>query len=179
MLFAAIPALRLSAVDTAGVVRTSTSPGRDAGRWRGALLIGEVALSMMLLAGAGLLLRSFVQLTSLNPGFASRNVLTMSVSVPDAHYKNSAAVESYWDQTLTQLQSLPGLVSVAAVTPLPLSGDSFSSSFQIAGRRVAEKMNRRPNCGSHRWIISGRWVFPSDGGAHLRKLTGWELRAWR
>jgi putative ABC transport system permease protein len=139
MLFAAIPALRLSALDTAGVLRTSTSPGRDAGRWRAALLIGEVALSMMLLAGAGLLLRSFVQLTSLNPGFDSRNVLTMSVSVPDAHYKNSAAVENYWDQTLTRLRSLPGVVSVAAVTPLPLSGDSFSSSFQITGRRVAEK----------------------------------------
>ena len=139
MLFAAIPALRLSALDTAGVVRTSASPGRDAGRWRAALLIGEVALSMMLLAGAGLLLRSFVQLTSLNPGFDSGNVLTMTLSVPDAHYKNSAAVQNYWDETLTRLRALPGVVSVAAVTPLPLSGDSFSSSLQIAGRSVAEK----------------------------------------
>jgi putative ABC transport system permease protein len=139
MLFAAIPALRLSALDTAGVVRASTSPGRDAGRWRAALLIGEVALSMMLLAGAGLLLRSFVQLTSQNPGFDSSNVLTMSVSVPDAHYKNSAAMQSYWDETLTRLGRLPGLEAVGAVTPLPLSGDSFSSSFEIAGRSVAEK----------------------------------------
>src|SRR6266478_1064421 len=127
LLFALIPALRSSQLDASGLLRTSVSPGREAGRLRGALLIGEVALSMMLLAGAGLLLRSFVGLSSLSPGFDPKDVLTMSVSVPDAHYKNSAALQSYWDQALTQLRTLPGVASVAAVTPLPLSGDDFSS----------------------------------------------------
>ena len=139
LLFALIPALRSSARDAAGLLRTSVSPGREAGRLRGALLIGEVALSMMLLAGAGLLLRSFVGLSSLSPGFDPKDVLTMSVSVPDAHYKNSAALQSYWDQALTQLRALPGVASVAAVTPLPLSGDDFSSSFSVEGRSVPEK----------------------------------------
>ena len=139
VLFALIPALRSSALDAAGLLRTSASPSREAGRLRGALLVGEVALSMMLLAGAGLLLRSFIGLRSLSPGFDPNAVLTMSVSVPDAHYKNSAALQSYWDRALTQLRSLPGVASVAAVTPLPLSGDDFSSSFSVAGRSVPEK----------------------------------------
>jgi predicted permease len=139
LLFALIPALRSSARDAAGLLRTSISPTREAGRLRGALLIGEVALSMMLLAGAGLLLRSFVGLSSLSPGFDPKDVLTMNVGVPDAHYKTSAALQSYWDQVLTQLRALPGVASVAAVTPLPLSGDDFSSSFSVEGRSVPEK----------------------------------------
>jgi len=139
LLFALIPALRSSALDAAGLLRMSMSPSREAGRLRGALLVGEVALSMMLLAGAGLLVRSFVGLSSLSPGFDPKSVLTMSIAVPDAHYKNSAALQSYWDQALTQLRSLPGVASVAAVTPLPLSGDDFSSSFRVEGRSVPEK----------------------------------------
>ena len=139
LLFALLPALRSSRVDTAGLLRSSVSPGRDAGRLRGALLVGEVALSMMLLAGAGLLVRSFVALSSLSPGFDPRDVLTMNIAVPDAHYKTSAALQSYWDQALTQLRGLPGVASVAAVTPLPLSGDDFSSSFSVEGRSVPEK----------------------------------------
>ena len=139
ILFALLPALRSSALDAAGLVRTSTSPNRDAGRLRSTLLVGEVALSMMLLAGAGLLVRSFVGLSTLSPGFDPTNVLTMNVSVPDAHYKTSAALQAYWDQSLSGLRALPGVDSVAAVTPLPLSGDDFSSSFTIEGRSIPEK----------------------------------------
>jgi predicted permease len=139
LLFALLPALRSSSLDTAGLLRTSLSPSRETGRLRGALLISEVALSMMLLAGAGLLLRSFIGLSALSPGFDPRGVFTMSVSVPDAHYKTSVALQNYWDQALAQARSLPGVVSVAAVTPLPLSGDDFSSSFSIEGHSVPDK----------------------------------------
>src|SRR6266481_5821108 len=126
LLFGLLPALRSSGLDCSGLLKASASSSREAGRARSALLFGEVALSMMLLAGAGLLVRSFMGLRSLSPGFDPKDVLTMSVSVPDAHYKNSAALQSYWDQALTQLRTLPGVASVAAVTPLPLSGDDFS-----------------------------------------------------
>ena len=139
VLFGLIPALRSSALDAAGLVRMSISPSGEAGRLRSALLIGEVALSMMLLAGAGLLVRSFIGLRSLSPGFDPKGVLTMDVSVPDAHYKNSLAVQNYWGEVIAQLRSLPGVRSVAATTPLPLSGDDFSSSFRVEGRSVPEK----------------------------------------
>jgi putative ABC transport system permease protein len=115
----------------------SSSP--DAGRARSALLVAEIAISMTLLAGAGLLVRSFVGLRSLSPGFDPKDVLTLDVSVPDAHYKNSLALESYWDQALAKLRSLPGVTSVDTLTPLPLSGDDFSSSFRVEGRNIPEK----------------------------------------
>jgi predicted permease len=139
VLFGLLPALRSSALDAAGLVRTSISPSSEAGRLRGALLVGEVALSMMLLACAGLLVRSFVGLRSLSPGFNSSGLLTLSVSMPDARYKNSLAEQNYWEDVVAQLRNLPGVTSVAAVTPLPLSGDDFSSSFRVEGRNVPEK----------------------------------------
>jgi putative ABC transport system permease protein len=94
---------------------------------------------MTLLAGAGLLVRSFVRLSSLDPGFDAKGVVTLDISVPDAHYKNSPALQNYWDQVLGTLLRVPGVASVGVVMPLPLSGDSYSSSFQVEGRSVPEK----------------------------------------
>lgn len=139
LLFALIPALRSSGTSLSGLLKMSSSSSRETGHARSALLIGEVALSMMLLAGAGLLVRSFVGLRSVSPGFNLHGVLTLDVSVPDAHYKSSLALESYWEGVLGKLRSLPGVTLVDAVTPLPLSGDDFSSSFRVEGRNVAEK----------------------------------------
>jgi putative ABC transport system permease protein len=139
LLFGLMPALRSSALDVSGLLKASAPSSREAGRARSALLIGEVALSMMLLAGAGLLVRSFIGLRSLSLGFDPNGVLTMDVSVPDAHYKNSLSLQSYWDEVLARVRGLPGVTSVALVTPLPLSGDDFSSSFRVEGRSVPEK----------------------------------------
>jgi len=139
LVFALIPALRSSSTEVSGLLKMSGSSSREAGHARSILLVGEVALSMMLLAGAGLLVRSFVGLRSLSPGFAPEGVLTLDVSVPDAHYKNSLALESYWDQALANLRSLPGVTAVDATMPLPLSGDDWSSSFSVEGRNIPEK----------------------------------------
>src|SRR5215472_13940309 len=139
LLFALIPALRSSRMEIGGLLKMSGSSTREAGRARKVLLVGEVALSMMLLAGAGLLVRSFAGLRSVSPGFDPEGLLTLDVSVPDAHYKNSLALEGYWDQALSQLGGLPGVTSVDAVTPLPLSGDDWSSSFSVEGRNIPEK----------------------------------------
>ncbi|HEX8837600.1 MAG TPA: ABC transporter permease [Candidatus Acidoferrum sp.] len=139
LLFALIPALRSSRMEVGSLLKMSGSSTREAGRARNILLVGEVALSMMLLAGAGLLIRSFVGLRSLSPGFAPEGLLTLDVSVPEAHYRTSLALEGYWDQALAKLGGLPGVSSVDAMTPLPLSGDDFSSSFSVEGRSVPEK----------------------------------------
>jgi putative ABC transport system permease protein len=139
LLFTLLPALRSSGTNLSGLFKMSDSSSVKAGRARSALLVAEVAISTMLLAGAGLLVRSFVGLRSVGPGFDPKDVLTLDVSVPDAHYKNSLALESYWDQALDKLRTLPGATSVEAVTPLPLSGDDFSSSFSVEGRNIPEK----------------------------------------
>ena len=139
LLFALIPALRSSRMEIGGLLKMSGSSTREAGRARNVLLVGEVALSMMLLAGAGLLVRSFAGLRSVSPGFDPEGLLTLDVSVPEAHYKNSLALEGYWDRALSNLGGLPGVTSVDAVTPLPLSGDDWSSSFSVEGRNIPEK----------------------------------------
>lgn len=139
LLFALVPALRSSRMEVGSLLKMSGSSTREAGRARNVLLLAEVALSMMLLAGAGLLIRSFVGLRSVSPGFAPEGLLTLDVSVPEAHYRTSLALEGYWDQALAKLRGLPGVASVDAMTPLPLSGDDFSSSFSVEGRSVPEK----------------------------------------
>ncbi len=139
LLFGLIPALRSSAQEASGLVKSAASSSRAAGRARNVLLIGEVALSMMLLSGAGLLIRSFVGLRSLNPGFDPQSIVTLNIGVPDVHYKNSAALQSYWDAVLAELRALPGVTSAALVNELPMSGDDFSSSFRVEGRTVPEK----------------------------------------
>ncbi len=138
MFFGLIPALRSSGTGISGLLKISAS-SQEAGHARSALLIAEVGLSMTLLAGAGLLVRSFVRLSSLDPGFNAKDVLTLDITVPDAHYKNSLALQNYWDQVLGKLRGVPGVASVGVVTPLPLSGDDFSSSFRVEGTSVPEK----------------------------------------
>jgi putative ABC transport system permease protein len=139
LLFGLIPALRSASPEASALVKSAAWSSREAGRARNALLIAEVALSMMLLAGAGLLIRSFIGLRSLSPGFDPNGVLTLNVSVPDAHYKNSSALQSYWDEVLIQVRGWPGVTSVGLVNELPMSGDDFSSSFRVEGRTVPEK----------------------------------------
>jgi putative ABC transport system permease protein len=139
MFFGLTPALRSSGTSVSSMLKISTASSKETGRARNALLTAEVALSMTLLVGAGLLVRSFVGLRSLDPGFRTKGVLTLDISVPDSHYKNSLALQNYWDEVLGKLRGVPGVASVAAVTPLPLSGDDFSSSFQVEGGSVLEK----------------------------------------
>jgi putative ABC transport system permease protein len=139
LIFGLIPALRSSHLDASGLVRASVSSPREAQRLRASLLIAEMALSTMLLAGAGLLVRSFVGLRAVNPGFDASGVLTINVSVPDARYKTSQSLQVYWTQALQRVGALPGVATVGAVTPLPLSGDDFSSSFRVEGRTIPDK----------------------------------------
>jgi putative ABC transport system permease protein len=139
LLFGLLPALRSSGLDAHGLVRPSVSSPREAQRLRAWLLVGEMALSTMLLAGAGLLMRSFVGLRSVDPGFTPAGVLTLTLSVPDAHYKTSQSLEVYWNEALLKVGGLPGVSSVGAIMPLPLSGDDFSSSFRVEGRDVPDK----------------------------------------
>jgi putative ABC transport system permease protein len=139
LLFGLIPALRSSGLHATGLVRASVPSPREAQKLRASLLVGEMALSMMLLAGAGLLVRSFVGLRSVNPGFEPAGVLTLTLSVPDARYKTSQSLEAYWNEALVKARSLPGVDAVGLVMPLPLSGDDFSSSFSVEGRSVPDK----------------------------------------
>jgi putative ABC transport system permease protein len=113
--------------------------GRSRNRLRRSLVVVEVALSLMLLAGAGLLMKSFMHLRSLNPGFDSQRVLTVRLSLPAKRYANRDAIVSLYDKLRVGFEKLPGVEWVGATSILPLSGPTASASFQIVGRPAASQ----------------------------------------
>jgi putative ABC transport system permease protein len=114
--------------------RSSTGSG---GRWtRSALLVAEVALSIVLLVGASLLIRSFGKLTSVDPGFAADRVLTFSVALPSTTYPEDHNRVSFYDRLLERLQTLPGVEEAGMVQQLPMRG-GYVLSFAVQGRPPA------------------------------------------
>jgi putative ABC transport system permease protein len=101
------------------------------------LVIGEVALSIVLLVGAGLLLKSFLRLQSIDPGFRSEKLLTLRLALPLTRYKTTEMLTRFHDRLLPRVAALPGVTSVGSTEILPLSGLSASSSFIIVGRPPA------------------------------------------
>ncbi len=137
ILFGLLPARRLSTLDPALALRdgtrTSTS-GRKQHRLHAALVVTETALGLVLLVGAGLLIRSFLHLLAVNPGFNPRHMLTFRVGVSPQRYKTDAESLALYRGIQTNLQALPGVQSATAVYPLPLSGSGIGVTFDIEGR---------------------------------------------
>ncbi len=125
ILFGIIPALRMSRLDPEPVLRETSgaSTSRRARRFGGELVVFDVALAVILLAGALLLMKSTSRLLHADPGFRSRGVLTMEVDVSGARYPDDAAVSRFWDRVLEGVSALPGVQSAGLVSQLPLGGD--------------------------------------------------------
>jgi len=120
--------------------RGSTS-GIRRNRLRNALVVAEVALALVLLVGASLLLKSFVRLQNVHPGFEPKNVLTMEVALPLLKYPRGKPVADFYAEATRRVKALPGVEAAAFTTILPLSGTNSDSSFQIEGRDpIAEKV---------------------------------------
>ncbi len=117
--------------------KTATS-GASMRWWRDALVVTEVALGLVLLVGAGLMIRSFSALVNVSPGFDPNNVLTGRISLQRDLYEPSEARVQYVQQTLARLKALPGVESAAFAAPLPFSGDNVGSDFRIEGRPEPE-----------------------------------------
>jgi putative ABC transport system permease protein len=113
--------------------RGSTS-GIRRNRLRNSLVIAEVALALVLLVGAGLLMKSFVRLQNVHPGFEPKNVLTMEVALPLLKYPRGKPVADFYAEATRRMKALPGVETVAFTTILPLSGSNSDSSFAIEGR---------------------------------------------
>ncbi|HZM69840.1 MAG TPA: ABC transporter permease, partial [Candidatus Cryosericum sp.] len=137
LLFGMAPALRGTQVALAPALKSGG--GRDAlgavrDRLRGAMVVVEVALSLVLLAGAGLLLRSFALLLATDPGFNPSRVLTFNLAAPRGAYAEPQQQARLFREVLERLAALPGADGVAAVYNLPLGGGSTDGSFGIEGR---------------------------------------------
>jgi putative ABC transport system permease protein len=103
-------------------------------RVRSVLVVSEIALAVMLLIGSGLMLKSFLRLTDVNPGFNSDNLLTMSVAVQFLRYQDPVKQVAFFDQALEKIRNLPGVVAAGACTSLPPSSFQQSTGFEIEGR---------------------------------------------
>ena len=113
--------------------RGSTS-GRRHNRLRDALVIAEVALALVLLTGAGLLLKSFVRLQNVNPGFNPRNVFTAEISLPALRYPDNKSQINFYSELERRVANLPGVTHAGFTVILPMSGINSDSSFDIEGR---------------------------------------------
>ncbi|MDP9337844.1 MAG: ABC transporter permease [Acidobacteriota bacterium] len=134
-----VPALRLTKTNVNDSLKQGlgkTDSDSSGNRTRGLLIVSEVALSLILLVGAGLMIRSLWLLSGVDAGIDPHNVLTMTVMVPRHKYSRSADEIAFFDRVLAQVRSLPGITSAGLIDSLPLSGDGSHQPVAIEGRPV-------------------------------------------
>jgi putative ABC transport system permease protein len=134
------PALQVShrnlSDDLRGEGRASTAT-RSTSRLRSVLVVLEVALSLVLLTGASLLIKSFYRLTTLDPGFRSEGLMTMRLALPSTRYRTFESINVFHDKLRGRIRRLPGVSEVGAISVLPLSGPQASADFTIVGQPPA------------------------------------------
>ena len=111
-----------------------TFTGGKVRRWSRQLVVAEVALAVLLMVGAGLLLRSYDRIANVPPGFDAQGVLTVSLGIPASRYDSAAKVVNFYNTLLERTRALPGVERVAAVRQLPATSSAWSSSIAVKGR---------------------------------------------
>src|SRR5262245_39346690 len=106
-------------------------------RLRGGLVVAEVALALMLLVGAGLLLKSFIRLSNVPLGFNPQNVLTMQITLPEQKYPDAARRSAFFERAIQRIEALPGVEAAGLTWTLPVTGGPPSTGFKIEGRKSA------------------------------------------
>jgi putative ABC transport system permease protein len=135
VLFGLAPSLVASRADlTLGLREGGRGSVGGAGRLRAGLVAAEMALSVILLAGAGLLFRSLVGLQGVDPGLNPAHMLTFRVQIPPARYRTPADRTQFFTRALEQLERLPGVESASAISYLPFNGMAAGTDLAIAGR---------------------------------------------
>ena len=145
LVFGLVPALQAGRLDSNAPVKESgrsLTGSVQIQRFRSVLVVAEVALSLILLAAAGLTIRSFVHLLKGALGFNAENVLTLRVLFPQSKYKTAAQQLAFGDQALERIKSLPGVKSAGTVTFLPLSGWWGERTVSLQGQSTTE--NQQP-----------------------------------
>jgi putative ABC transport system permease protein len=134
IIFGIGPALHSSRTDLNDLLKASSRSVSGGGRLRGIMIISEVALAMILLTGAGLLMRSFLRLENVNPGFQSQNLLTMRIGLAAARYPLRAQQSAFYDRVLERAASIPAVRGAAVANALPVNGRAIGYFFNIEGR---------------------------------------------
>src|SRR5262249_18746415 len=132
LVFALAPAWQASRTRPAESLKTSErrGAGKAQARWRGILTAAEVALSLILLVGAGLFLKSFAKIMGMDLGFQTERVMAVSINLPESHYNTADLRLAFFQDLETRVRALPGVQSVAFANRLPLRG-GWGTSIQI------------------------------------------------
>ena len=141
LLFSLLPIFKASRPDINEVLKAGSKSATSGGSlrlWRDLLVVAEVALGLMLLVGAGLMMRSFGRLVNVSPGFDPENVLTGQIALTSAAYEQHEARVRYVNETLDRLRALPGVESAAFVAPMPFSGGNVGGDFRIDSHPAPE-----------------------------------------
>jgi len=156
VLFGVVPAWQASRTEFTDALKESgrTTAGVRKQRLRSALVVSEVALSLVLLVGAGLLIRSFAKLNQVDPGFNPEQVLTMGVTLLPNKYPEDQQVATFYSQLLERSATVPGVISVSATSGLPVSGSDTTDNFTIEGRPAIAK-EAEPL--TEYWVITPRY----------------------
>lgn len=132
--FGIVPALQASQLATYDSLKEgarSLGSGRATQRLRRAFVTGQIAISLALLCGAGLLIKSFMKLQEINPGFRPEGVVTMRVDLPAERYRDAAPIRGFVDDLLRRIEATPGVQYVGATTALPLTNMGFSGTITV------------------------------------------------
>ena len=175
LVFGAAPALHAIRADLAVAMKSlgKSSATRGGARARDALVVAQVALSFVLLIGAGLLVRSLWELQRVKTGFDPSRVLAGEISLPRDRYKDRASIERFWAQYLERVRAVPGVEAAAATTLLPLRGGG-DTYFYVEGQPPAtdaQKMNATVSTVTEDYfttmripVVAGRTFGPTDRG---------------
>jgi predicted permease len=144
ILFGLAPALSSAKLDLNEALKATAKVATARAGLRGAFVVSQLALTLVLLIGAGLMTRSFVRLTNVKLGFNPGNVLTMRVELPRSRYENGAQRKQFLETLLERVKSIPGIQSAGAISQLPLSGYSMLGRFAIEGQPKPEPGKGKP-----------------------------------
>jgi predicted permease len=146
LLFGCAPAWYATRVDPAEALKEGGRSGTGAGRQRlrRLLVVGEFALALALLTGAGLAIHSFWNLTNVDLGVNTTHIQTFSLPVPDARPKDPKLITAYYQQMLSSIKSVPGVLDASVSVGLPLEGPGFGMPFTIAGQAEFADPSQRP-----------------------------------
>src|SRR5437870_7479857 len=150
ILFGLIPAFASAKPESTEALKEggrSSITGARRNQLRNSLVVAEIALALVLLVGAGLLLKSYSRVQNIDPGFDRRNVLTAEIDLPDtkypprgsSDYNRGQAIINFWNEALRRVRQLPGVEAAGGTIVLPLSGSNTDSSFAIEGRPTGAK----------------------------------------
>jgi predicted permease len=178
MIFGLVPAFQSSKPNLTNSLKEGgrSGAGGSSHRLRNAIVVGEIALSLVLLIGAGLVMRSFWRLMNVDPGFDPHGVLTMDLRLPESKYPEGPTIENFYRQLVEKVNALPGVESAAAISRLPLSQTYFSGTMTFEGVTAnAERGNLASFEVDRRTItpdyfrvmktplLAGRFFTPRDG----------------